>query len=160
MIGAGLFFVGGLLPTLLGQGSVGIVYALIESVPSAGAVGVLALIAMLYTEAHSKAPMIPLHLFRSANFRGANLLTFFLYAALSGMLFFFPMNLIQVQGYSATAAGAAILPLILLMFLLSRWSGGLTASVGSRLPLTHGPIVAAAGLALYALSGIGGSLAG
>jgi hypothetical protein len=67
------------------------------------------------------------------------------------------MNLIQVQHYSATAAGAALLPLPILMFALSRWSGGLVATVGSRVPLTVGPIIAAVGLALYALPGIGGS---
>jgi hypothetical protein len=73
----------------------------------------------------SSSPMLPLSLFRSRSFSGANLLTLFLYSALSGMLFFFPLDLIQVQGYTPTQAGAALLPFILLMFLLSRWSGGL-----------------------------------
>ena len=68
--------------------------------------------------------MVPLFLFRSSNFSGANLLTLFLYAALGGVLFFFPLDLVQVQGYSPTQAGGALLPFILLMFLLSRWSGG------------------------------------
>ena len=67
--------------------------------------------------------MLPLPLFRIRNFAGANLLTLLLYAALGGGLFFLPLNLIQVQGYSATAAGAALLPFILIMFVLSRWAG-------------------------------------
>jgi len=95
-----------------------VVFALIESKPLAGAVGAIALIALLYWETRAPSPMVPLHLFRSRNFTGANLLTLFLYAALSGVLFFFPLNLIQVQGYSPTEAGAALLPFIFLMFLL------------------------------------------
>ena len=101
--------------------------------------------------------MLPLALFRSRPFTLANLLTLLLYAALSVVLFLVPLNLIQVQHYTATAAGAALLPFPLIMFALSRWSGGLVARVGSRLPLTVGPAIAALGLALYARPGIGGS---
>jgi hypothetical protein len=120
----------------------GIVLALIESMPAAGAMGFVSLIALLYWETRSSSPMVPPGLFRSRNFSGANQLTFFLYFALSGMLSFFPLDLIQVQGYSPTQAGAAPLPLILLMFLLSHWSGG--------------PLIAPGGFALFARSGIGG----
>ena len=143
-----------------------IVFGLIESSSSgwtntivliALASGVLMLAAFVFVEARRKHPMLPLSLFRERNFTGANVLTLFLYAALAGTLFFLPLNLIQVQGYSATAAGAATLPFILIMFGLSRWSGGLVKSFGSRIPLTIGPIVAAGGFALFIRPGLGGS---
>jgi MFS family permease len=90
-------------------------------------------------------------------FSGTNLLTFLLYAALGGTLFFLPLNLIQVQHYSPTAAGAVLLPFILIMSVLSRWSGGLVSRYGPRIPLILGPLITAVGYLLFLRPGIGGS---
>jgi hypothetical protein len=100
---------------------------------------------------------MPLSLFRSRNFSGANLLTLLLYAGLAGSLYFFPFLLIQVHGYSATAAGSAFLPFIVVTFLLSRWAGGLVARYGARLPLMIGPVVAAAGFILFSVPAMDGT---
>jgi EmrB/QacA subfamily drug resistance transporter len=116
--------------------------------------GALSLAAFLAVEARSRNPMLPLSLFHSRQFSGANLLTLFLYTALSGAMFFLPLNLIQVQGYSATTAGVALLPFIVIMFLLSRWSGGLVKSHGAKLPLVVGPVVAALGYVLFMIPSI------
>src|SRR5438034_5989744 len=98
--------------------------------------------------------MLPLAYFRSRKFTGANLLTFLLYGALGGTLFFLPLNLIQVQHYSATAAGAAFLPFVLIIFLLSRWAGGLVERYGSKIPLVIVPLIAALVFALFMLPAV------
>jgi EmrB/QacA subfamily drug resistance transporter len=145
----------GVILTTAGLG--GIVFGFIESAPLAGIAGGALLVAFVFVEARAASPMLPLSLFRSRPFSGANLLTFFLYAALGGMLFFLPLNLIQVQSYTPTQAGAALLPFILLMFALSRWSGGLVTGYGARLPLVVGPLIAAVGFVLFAVPDVDGS---
>lgn len=158
-----LDWAGALLATL---GLGGVVYGLIEA-QSLGLghpisllallIGLAALALFVLVEARSQAPMLPLELFKIRTFRGTNLLTFFLYMAVSAASFFVPFNLIQVQGYSPSEAGVALLPQILLLFLLSYWAGSLVNRYGARLPLTVGPIIAALGYVLFALPGIGGS---
>ena len=121
------------------------------------AAALLLLILFFQVEVHSKSPMVSFSLFRSSVFLGANLLTLFLYAALGVFFFLFPVTLMQVHRYSATAAGAASLPMILLMFSLSRWSGNLTSRYGGKIPLIVGPLLVASGFVLFAGVAKGGN---
>jgi len=144
----------------------GVVFGLIESqsngftdplVIASLLIGIAALGAFVFVEVRSHEPMMPLSLFRSRNFSGANLLTLLLYAGLGGALYFFPFNLIQVHGYSATAAGSAFLPFVIITFFMSRWAGGLVTRYGARIPLVLGPVITAAGFLLFAVPGTEGS---
>jgi len=153
--------------TLVTLGLAGVVYGLIEwgattrlgdpivLGPLIG--GLVALALFILAEDRERNPMMPLSLFRSRTFSGANALTLFLYGGLGGALYFLPFNLQQVQGYSPTAAGAALLPFTVIVFLFSRWAGGLVGRIGAKIPLTVGPLIVAAGFALFARPGVGGS---
>lgn len=149
---------------VLGLG--GIVFGLLEWPPlgpgyplviASLVIGVACLGLLVVVERRARNPMLPLHLFRSRTFTLANVLTLLLYGALGVIFFLLPLNLIQVQHYSATQAGAALVPLAIIMFLLSRWAGVLITRVGARLPLTIGPVLAALGFGLVARLGIGDS---
>ena len=152
--------------SLVTIGLAGLVFAFIEA-PARGwsatpiwtalVVGFLASALFLLVEARMASPMLPLRLFRERHFAGANILTALLYASLGGSLFFLPLNLIQVQGYGATVAGAALLPFIAILFLLSRWAGSLVDRFGSRPPLVVGPFIASIGFGLFALASAGSS---
>ncbi|HEX8254896.1 MAG TPA: MFS transporter, partial [Thermoanaerobaculia bacterium] len=145
----------GTLLVTLGLGA--ITFGLIERVYSVAIFGAAALIAFVLVQRRIANPLVPLSLFRSRSFTGANVLTLLLYGALSAATFLLPFNLIQVQGYSPAAAGAAFMPLVATLSILSRWTGALADRIGPRLPLICGPLVAACGLALLAWPGIGGS---
>jgi EmrB/QacA subfamily drug resistance transporter len=119
--------------------------------------GIVLLAWFVVVERHSTAPMMPLDLFASRTFSIANLYTLFLYAALGGSLYFLPFLLIDVQHYTPTAAGGAFLPFIILMFALSRWSGGLVGRIGPKIPLVVGALLAGLGFAMFAVPGVGGS---
>jgi len=124
------------------------------------AAGIAGGAAFVVVEARSGHPMIPPVLFRSRPFVAANLVTLFLYGALGAALFFLPFNLIQAHGYTPTRAGAALLPFVLLISFLSRWTGRIGERVGPRIPLTAGPLVAAIGFAFFRRVGPGASYAG
>jgi EmrB/QacA subfamily drug resistance transporter len=142
--------------TFAGLGLAGTTYALIEA-PAEGATplillaaigGVVALAAFVLAERRSRNPMVPLEIFASRQFSAANLVTFVVYAALGGF-FFLLVAFLQISfGYSPIAAGAASLPVTLLMLLFSARSGALAQRIGARIPLTAGPLVIAAGLLL------------
>jgi EmrB/QacA subfamily drug resistance transporter len=112
------------------------------------AAGVAALAGFIAVQARSPHPMLPLGLFRSRQFTAANVATLAVYASLSGMMFLVVIYLQEVAGYSALAAGSALLPVTALMLLFSARAGALAERIGPRWPMTVGPLVMAAGMLL------------
>jgi EmrB/QacA subfamily drug resistance transporter len=111
------------------------------------------LIAFALLESRIEHPMIPYALFKNRLFSGITLITFILYFGMSGVFFFFPLNLQQIQEFSATSAGAAFMPIIIMLFLMSRWSGYFADKHGPRLPMIIGPTVIAIGFFMYMIPG-------
>jgi EmrB/QacA subfamily drug resistance transporter len=143
---------------LLTTGLAGLVYALIEGPGNGwkrgsvalGVIGVLALVAFVMVEARKRNPMIPLAIFRSEQFSGANAVTFAVYAAFGAVTFLLVVHLQTDLGYSALEAGASLVPLTACMFLLSARAGALAQRIGPRIPMTVGPLVVALGMMLLA----------
>ena len=154
--------VGGVLVTL---GLIGLTYGLIEGANgwtkpaplTALVAGVALLAAFIGYERRQTAPLLNLKLFASTQFTAANTVTFIVYAALGGALFLLPIQLQQVSGYTALEAGISLLPVTVIMLLLSARSGALAARIGPRLQMTFGPILIAAGLALFGRIGPSGN---
>lgn len=147
---------------LVSSGLAALTYALVEAggrglgdplVAASGIAGLLLLFAFLIVERRVAEPMIPLAIFRSRQFSGANLATLANYLAIGAMFFFLSLQLQDVLGYSALAAGAASIPATLIMLGFSPLAGKLGQQYGARLPMSIGPLVLGAGLVL--LSGVG-----
>jgi EmrB/QacA subfamily drug resistance transporter len=135
----------------------GLTFALIQRTGVAAAAGVVAGALFVWWERRTPRPMLPLGIFRSRLFTTVNLVTVCLYAALGGVLFLLPTQLQNALGYSALAAGVAALPITVLLTVLSGPAGALAQRIGPRLPMTLGPLVAAAGLVLLHRVHPGGS---
>ena len=110
--------------------------------------GVASFAAFVWWEGRTRAPMLPLGLFRSRNFSVVNLATLCVYAGLIGASFFITLFLQQVAGYSPFEAGAATTPITIVMFVLSGRFGALASRIGPRLVMGTGPLIAALGLLL------------
>jgi EmrB/QacA subfamily drug resistance transporter len=151
---------------LAALGLAGVVYALTDGpvqgwtsppILGAGLAGLAALAAFLAWERRTRSPMLPLDIFASRQFSAANAVTFVVYGALGGSLFLMPIQLQRVVGYSPLASGVALVPITVLMLLLSARAGRLAARIGPRLPMTVGPLLVAAGFALFTRVGAGSS---
>ena len=146
-------------------GLAGITYALIALgeegrsvlVALTGGAGVVLLIAFVLLERRLRDPLLPPDIFASRQFTAVNLVTFAVYAALSGFLFLVVVHLQVVAGYSPLASGVALVPITLLMAAFSSRSGAYAAQRGPRLQLTVGPLVMAVALLLLSRVGQGSS---
>ena len=114
--------------------------------------GFLLLIFFVIYENNISNPLVPIHLFKNTEFAVGNLITFLMYSALGGATFFVPFNLIQVQDYTPVQAGAAFMPMLIILFLLSRWSGGIVDRYGAKKPLTLGPFISGVGYLIIAFA--------
>jgi EmrB/QacA subfamily drug resistance transporter len=155
--------VGGATVTL---GLVGLTYGLIQgsvlgwgSVPVLAAVilGSVLLVGFVGWESRARTPILPLHLFSSAQFSATNMVTFIVYGALGGALFLLPLELQQVSGYTPLQAGLSLLPITAVMLVLSARSGAVAARIGPRLQMTLGPVLMGLGLALFTRIGPSGA---
>ncbi len=142
----------------------GVTFALIEGPNGvstldcalAAVVGAACAIAFVGVERRSAAPMLPLDIF-TTQFTAANVVTFMIYAALGGV-FFLLVSFLQISlGYSPLGAGAATLPITLLMLIFSSRTGALAQRIGPRLPLTAGSLIVALGMLLMTTIGSGAS---
>jgi hypothetical protein len=154
----------GALAVSLGLGA--LAFALIEGAEgfgpqeaAAALAGIVALVAFVAIERAQPRPMLPLGIFRSRQFTGANLTTLAVYAALGGALFLLVLELQLVLGYAALEAGASLLPVTTIMLLLSSRMGQLAQRIGPRWPMSIGPLVVAGGLALLTRVGAGATYA-
>lgn len=118
--------------------------------------GAAAFAAFFVVERKSAAPMVPLSIFRSLPFSGANLLTLFLYGSLTAFSFFLPLTMVQAQGYHESVAGMTLLPFVVLLAGMSRFAGKLADRFGPRPLLTIGPILVGVGYLLTTFSGLTG----
>ncbi len=118
-------------------------------------VGVVLFVLFVFREKRIKDPIVPLHIFKSSLVTGANLVTFFLYFALSGVIFFLVLNFQQIQHYSPLWAGMGLLPAILIITFLSGPGGILADKIGPRLPMILGPLIVCLGMTLLILPGRG-----
>jgi hypothetical protein len=144
LIGTSFGFIQG---PVLGWSSIEILLSLIG--------GISAIICFFIIESRVKAPIMPLKIFKNPLVLGANLVTFFLYFALNGVIFFLVLNFQQVQNYSPILSGLGLLPPILIITFFSGKAGSIADKIGARPQMILGPIIVSIGLALFIIPGVG-----